>query len=154
VAGVVVATHFLPVGGAAPKRLVVLPVQNLSGHAERDYISDGLTEEMISRLGNLNPRELAVIAGTTSMSYRNTSKTVEQIGRELKADYVLESSLRESAGTFRITTQLIRTSDQTHFWAHDYETVEGDVLALQKQVALAVAEQIRITLPRNGQSPQ
>jgi TolB-like protein/DNA-binding winged helix-turn-helix (wHTH) protein/tetratricopeptide (TPR) repeat protein len=156
VAGLVAAYRLASSRVAKPGRimLLVLPVENLSGHAERDYISDGLTEEIISRLGNMNPRELAVIARTTSMSYRNTNKTVEQIGRELKVDYVLESSLRESSGTFRITTQLIRTSDQTHFWAHDYDGPIGDVLALQKKVATEVAQQIRITLPRGGPSKE
>jgi len=122
--------------------LAVLPVQNLSGNPERDYVSDGLTEEIISQLGNLNPKQLAVIARTSSMTYQHTKKTVHQIGGELNVDCVLEASLRESAGTYRISAQLVRTSDQTQFWAHDYEGATDNVLMLQKQIAQAVSQQI------------
>src|SRR5262249_6296604 len=74
--------------------LVVLPVQNLTGDAGRDYISDGMTEELITKLGSLDPDRLGVIARTSSMAYKQTAKTAAQIGGELGADYVLEGSLR------------------------------------------------------------
>jgi TolB-like protein len=94
--------------------LAVLPVQNLTGDAGRDYVSDGLTEEIVSQLGTLNPNRLGVIARTSSMTYKNTSKTVAQIGRELGVDYILESSLRQWGASVRISAQLIAVRDQTH----------------------------------------
>jgi TolB-like protein/DNA-binding winged helix-turn-helix (wHTH) protein/thioredoxin-like negative regulator of GroEL len=127
--------------------LAVLPVQNLTGDVSREYVSDGLTEEMIAELGTLNPSKLAVIARTSSMAYKQTTKTVGQIGQELGVDYVLEASLRGGPGEMRFTAQLIRTSDQTHVWAHTYERPVEDVIALQGELARAVAEEIRLGLP-------
>jgi TolB-like protein/Tfp pilus assembly protein PilF len=118
----------------------------MTGDFSREYISDGLTEEMIAQLGILNPSRLAVIARTSSMAYKQTTKTVGQIGRELNVDYVLETSLRGSTGEVRFTAQLIRTSDQTHVWAHSYERPLKDVVALQRELTRAVADEIRVGL--------
>lgn len=134
-------------GTGAPRlMLAVLPVQNLTGDPGREYISDGLTEEMIAQLGNLNPPQLGVIARTSSMAYKKTDRTVEQIGRELGVDYVLEASLREAGDRMRVTAQLIRVGDQTHLWAHDYDGAIHEVIGLQDEVALAVARQIHLQL--------
>lgn len=140
--------HYSPRYTLASRRimLAVLPVQNLSGDPGREYISDGLTEEMIAQLGGLNPQRLGVIARTSSMVYKKTDKTVDKIGRELGVDYVLESSLRESGGRLRITSQLIRTRDQTHVWADNYDRPLGDALALESDVSRAVARQIQVSL--------
>jgi TolB-like protein/DNA-binding winged helix-turn-helix (wHTH) protein/Tfp pilus assembly protein PilF len=127
-------------------RLAVLPVQNLTGDATQDYISEGLTEEVITELGNLNPERLRVIARTSSMAYKQSNKTVQEIAHELGVDYVLESSLREGSGQVRFTTQLIRTQDQTHVWAHNYDRPMADALALQVELAKAVADEIRVEL--------
>ncbi len=132
--------------------LVVLPVQNLTGDISRDYVTDGLTEELIAQLGSLNPAELGVIARTSSMAYKLGSKTVGQIGRELRADYALECSLRESSDETRFTAQLIRISDETHVWAHSFERPRGDLLALQRELARIVAGEIRIRVTPQGQT--
>lgn len=126
--------------------LAVLPVQNLTGDAGRDYVSDGLTEEIISQLGTLNPGRLGVIARTSSMTYKNTSKTVAQIGHELGVDYILESSLRQWGGSVRISAQLIAVRDQTHVWAENYQSERSDILKLQSDVAQAIANEISFTL--------
>ncbi len=122
--------------------LAVLPVQNLSGDPEQEYVSDGLTEEMIAQLGGLNPQQLGVIARTSSMVYKKTEKTVEQIGRELGVDYVVESSLRGTGDRIRVTAQLIRARDQTHLWARDYDHPLRDIVAVQDEVGRAIAQQI------------
>jgi len=101
--------------------LAVLPFANLTGDASQDYFSDGLTEEMISRLGNLDPARLAVIARTSVMHYKGSQASLDQIGRELGAEYVVEGSVRRDANNVRITAQLIRTRDQTHIWARQYD---------------------------------
>jgi DNA-binding winged helix-turn-helix (wHTH) protein/TolB-like protein/tetratricopeptide (TPR) repeat protein len=151
---------------SAPKphrmMLVVLPVQNLTGDASRNYVTDGFTEELIAQLGSLNPAELGVIARTSAMAYKNGSKTAAQIGHELHVDYALECSVRELAGETRFTAQLIRTSDETHVWAHSFERANGDLLALQREIARTVADEIRVNMtPRskarlsgNGVNPE
>jgi TolB-like protein/DNA-binding winged helix-turn-helix (wHTH) protein/Tfp pilus assembly protein PilF len=126
--------------------LAVLPFENLSGDPNQDYFSDGLTEEIITQLGALNPDQLGVIARTTSMAYKGTSKSVQQIARELGVDYILESSVRRDDDHVRISVQLIRTGDQVHTWARDYDRQLSHSIALQDEVARAVAEQIKIKL--------
>jgi len=126
--------------------LAVLPFENLSGNPNEDYFSDGLTEEIITQLGALSPDQLGVIARTTSMAYKRTSKSAQQIARELGVDYILESSIRRDGDQVRISAQLIRTADQVHVWAHSYDRQISHSIALQEEVARAVAEQIRIKL--------
>jgi TolB-like protein/DNA-binding winged helix-turn-helix (wHTH) protein len=132
---------------APPRRmLAVLPVQNLSGSAERDFIADGLTEELIAQLGALAPRQLGVIARTSSMSYRGTHKTAREIGQELSVELLLEASLRTTPGRLRVTVQLIRASDETHLWAQSYDRDLGDLVMLQAEISEAVAHAIRLRL--------
>jgi TolB-like protein/DNA-binding winged helix-turn-helix (wHTH) protein len=126
--------------------LAVLPFQNLSGDPGQEYFSDGLTEEIITQLGSLSPERLGVISRTSSMAYKHTSKSVQQIGRELGVDYVLESSVRRDGDQVRITAQLIRTRDQVHLWAQNYDRHIGGSIALQGEVARAVADQIEVKL--------
>jgi TolB-like protein/DNA-binding winged helix-turn-helix (wHTH) protein/Tfp pilus assembly protein PilF len=126
--------------------LAVLPFQNLSGDPSQDYFSDGLTEEMIAQLGALSPDQLGVIARTTTMAYKHTSKSVEQIGNELGVGYVLESSVRRDGEQLRISVQLIRTRDQMHVWARSYDRHFSHSIELQEEVAKAVAEQIEVKL--------
>lgn len=126
--------------------LAVLPFENLSGKKKHDPFSDGLTEEMITQLGRLNPARLGVIARTSSMTYKSTDKTIEQIGRELGVSYVMEGSVRRFGGRVRITAQLIQVSDQTHLWAENYEGSFEDILSLQSRVSREVARQTRIRL--------
>ena len=99
----------------APRRvmLAVLPFANLSNDPQ-EYFSDGLTEEIITDLSQLNPEQLGVIARTSSTAYKHTNKTISQIGQELGVDYVLEGSVRREGGAGRISAQLIRVSDQAH----------------------------------------
>src|SRR5581483_10106402 len=126
--------------------LAVLPFQNLSGDPSQDYFSDGLTEEMIGQLGALSPDQLGVIARTTTMAYKHSSKSVKQIGSELGVGYVLESSVRRDGNQVRISVQLIRVNDQVHVWAHSYDRHISHSIELQEEVAQAVAEQIEVKL--------
>src|SRR5246500_879408 len=95
-------------------RLAVLPFANLTGDPNKEYLADGLTEEMISQLGRLNPEQLGVIARTSVMGYKHKDVRLDQIGRDLSVQYVLENSLRESGDHIRLTAQLIQAKDQTH----------------------------------------
>jgi len=124
--------------------LAVLPFENLTGDPDKEYLADGLTEETISQLGRLNPEQLDVIARTSVMGYKHKAERLDQIGRDLSVQYVLENSLRKSGDQMRITSQLLRVKDQSHLWSHDYDYRAQDVLAVQEQVARAVAQEIRL----------
>jgi adenylate cyclase len=92
---------------AAKIMLAVLPFENMSGRKSQEYFSDGLTEEMITQLGRMNPERLGVIARTSAMRYKNATKSVHQIGQELHVSHILEGSVRRASGRVRITAQLI-----------------------------------------------
>jgi TolB-like protein/DNA-binding winged helix-turn-helix (wHTH) protein len=130
--------------------LAVLPFQNLSGDPGRDYFSDGMTEELITQLGSLDPSHLGVIARTSSMHYKGSQKDIAEIARELGVNYVLEGSVRGSSERVRVTAQLIATSDQTHLWAESFDRDPSDVLRLQGDVARAIAGRIELTLPEQA----
>jgi TolB-like protein/tetratricopeptide (TPR) repeat protein len=125
--------------------LAVLPFQNLSG-PDQDYFSDGLTEELITQLARLRPDRLAVIARTSAMQYRNTTKDVRTVGAELGAGYILEGGVRRGNDRVRVTAQLISTGDGTHLWAESYEQPLTDVIAIQTGIAERVADSLRIHL--------
>jgi TolB-like protein/DNA-binding winged helix-turn-helix (wHTH) protein/Tfp pilus assembly protein PilF len=130
----------------------VLPFENLSGDPAQEYFSDGLTEEMISRLGQMDPQRLGVIARTSAIQYKGTKKGIDQIGRELGVDYVLEGTVRRAGNRVRVGAQLIQVSDQTHLWARNYERDLRDVLGVQEDVAQAIANEVEIKLTPQQQA--
>jgi TolB-like protein/Flp pilus assembly protein TadD len=125
-------------------RLIVLPFKNLSNDPKQDYFSAGLTDEMITRLGNLEPQHLGVIAATSSNVF--AGKPISEIRRALDVQYVLEGSVRRQGKRVRIDAQLIQASDQTHLWADSYNRDLNDILQVQDDVATAVADRIRTAL--------
>jgi TolB-like protein/DNA-binding winged helix-turn-helix (wHTH) protein/Tfp pilus assembly protein PilF len=131
-------------------RLAVLPFENLSGDPDQEFLSDGFTEELIAELGALEPDHLGVIARTTSMRYKGTTKDVGQIRSELGVDYVLEGSVRRADDRLRITAQLIETKTQTHLWAQSYDRHASDVIGIQTDVAMAIAKSLGSTLSGRG----
>jgi len=132
-----------PAGGRL--MLAVLPFDNLTGEGQ-DYFSDGLTDEMITRLGSLDPQHLGVIARTSVMHYKNSQEKLSQIGRELGVQYVLEGSVRRDSEKVRITAQLIQVKDQTHLWAHQYDRELNNLLSLQSEITHEVSDEIRVAL--------
>jgi TolB-like protein/Tfp pilus assembly protein PilF len=126
--------------------LAVLPFENLSGDSAQEFFSDGMTEEMITQLGQMYPKHLGVIARTSAMQYKHAQKSAAQIGRDLRVDYILEGSTRRTGERVRISAQLIDVRDQTHLWAHSYERDLQDILSVQATVARDVAEEIGIRL--------
>ncbi|MGC1619277.1 MAG: tetratricopeptide repeat protein [Candidatus Acidiferrum sp.] len=125
-------------------RLVVLPFKNLSGDPKQDYFSAGLTDEMITRLGSLDPQRLGVIAAASSNA--ESGKSLKEIGRALDVQYALEGSVRREGDQVRIDVQLIQVSDQTNLWADSYSRDLTDILLVQDEVGTAVASQIRVAL--------
>jgi TolB-like protein/DNA-binding winged helix-turn-helix (wHTH) protein/Tfp pilus assembly protein PilF len=126
--------------------VAVLPFENLSGDADQDYFSDGMTEEMIAQLGRLHPQSLGVIARTSAMTYKGVNKDITRIGRELGVDFVVEGSVRREQDRVRITAQLIQVSDQTHLWSESYDRSASDALKVQGDVADQIAHALAIQL--------
>lgn len=129
--------------------LAVLPFENLTGEPSQDYFSDGLTEEMISHLGNLDPNHLGIIARTSVMQYKTSKDGLARIGRELGVDYALEGSVRRESGKVRIAAQLILMKDQTHVWAREYDRDLSSLLTLENEIANQVALEVKLTLAEN-----
>jgi TolB-like protein/Tfp pilus assembly protein PilF len=126
--------------------LAVLPFQNLTGDVGQEYFSDGMTEEMITQLSNLDPQHLGVIARTSVMHYKNGQAPLDQIGRELGAHYVLEGSVRRDSDKVRITAQLVQMKDQSHLWSRNYDRDLSHLLSLQGEIAREIADEIQLTL--------
>ncbi len=148
VAALVARPHVLrPSAATSPKfMIVVLPFLNLSNDPKEDFFADGMTEEMITQLGSLDPQRLGVIARTSSMQYKGAHKSADQIAKELGVKYLLEGSVRREGDRVRVTAQLIQANDQTHLWAGDFDRDQSGVLKLQSDVALAISNKIDLTL--------
>ncbi|HSB74407.1 MAG TPA: winged helix-turn-helix domain-containing protein, partial [Terriglobales bacterium] len=123
-------------------RIAVLPFLSLNHDGSQDYFSDGFTGEMITLLGRIEPERVRVIAFTTMMHYKNSTQSVQQIGRELGVDYVLEGGIQRDGDRVRINARLIQVKDQTEVWARSFNRDLGQVLTLQDEVARDIAEQI------------
>jgi serine/threonine protein kinase len=137
-----------PVPVLEKKMLVVLPFVNL-GPSEDEYFADGLTEEITSRLSALHG--LGVISRTSARMYKDTDKTIKQIGEDLGVDYVLEGSVRwdrtpDGRGRVRITPQLIRVSYETHLWSESFDRVIEDIFSVQSEIAEQVTRELDITI--------
>jgi TolB-like protein/DNA-binding winged helix-turn-helix (wHTH) protein/Flp pilus assembly protein TadD len=132
--------------------LAVLPFDNLTGDATQEYLSDGLTEEMITQLGRLEPNRLRVLARSSTWKYKGAERDIGRLRQELGADYLLEGSLRRAGERVRVTAQLVQLHDQSQVWAETYERDLRDVLIVQSEVAVAVARTIAVTLTPNAQA--
>lgn len=134
------------------KMLAVLPFENL-GSPDDEYFADGMTEEITTRLIGLSG--LGVISRTSSMQYKNSDRSLKQIGKELEVDYILEGTIRwEKKGSesrVRINPQLIRVSDDMHLWANSFDAVLTDVFEVQSAIAQKVAAALDITLLQSEQ---
>ncbi len=128
------------------RSLAVLPLENLSHDASQDYFSDGMTDELITELGQISG--LRVISRTSMMTYKGARKPLPQIAHELSVDAVVEGTVLRSGNRVRITAQLIQADGDKHLWARSYEGELRDTFALQNEVASAIAGQIRAKLNR------
>ena len=130
--------------------LAVLPLENLSGDPAQDYFADGMTDELITRLAQINA--LRVISRTSVMTYKSARKSLPEIARELNVDAVVEGIVYRSGERVRIIAQLIQVPADTHIWAQSYDEDFQDTLTLQSKVARDIAEQIQVTLNRQEQA--
>jgi len=133
-------------GSARPqvRALAVLPLANLSGDASQDFFADGMTEALITDLARV--KGLDVISRTSVMQYKNSTKRLPDIARELAVDAIVEGSVLRAGDRVRITAQLIEAATDRHLWAEEYDRDLRDVLALQREVARAIVHEVRVTL--------
>lgn len=129
--------------------ILVTPFENLSGDPNQEYLSDGLTEEMITQLGESAPDQLSVVARSTAMRYKRTRKAVEEIGAEQNVDYILEGSVRRSDSNIRITAQLYKARGAGSLWANAYDLQASNIVAVQRDVANRITHSLELeVLPR------
>jgi len=140
-------------GGAAPIRsIAVLPLVNLSGDPEQEFLADGMTEELITELAQIP--SLKVVSRTSIMSYKGTKKAVATIGKELGVDAVVEGSVERIGDRVRITNELVRAATDEHLWAETHERGRTDLIDLRAEAADALSGEIRSLLGNSGWSGQ
>jgi serine/threonine protein kinase/tetratricopeptide (TPR) repeat protein len=133
------------------RSIAILPLQNLTGDPEQAYFVDGLHEELIATFAQISAFD-KVIARTSVMGFRDSDTPIREIGRQLGVEAVLEGSVRRSGDTVRTTVQLIETSTENHLWANSFERDLTDILALQSDVARAVADEVELALTPEDQA--
>lgn len=124
--------------------IAVLPFEDLSERKDQEYFCDGMTEQLITNLTRI--QDLKVIARTSVMLYKNSPKTIQQIGQELGVSHILEGSVRKSGNRLRVSAQLIKAADGFHLWANDYDRELEDVFSIQDDVSEAIAYALEVTL--------
>lgn len=141
-----VRQRFLETARQGKIMIAVLPFESFTSDPEQQFFSEGMTEEMITQLGRLNPEKLGVIGRNSAMRYKNAPGAVELVGKELRVDYILEGSARYEGGKIRIVARLIRLPDQRLLWTQTYDRDFRSVLPLQSEVAAAIADAINLEL--------
>lgn len=137
-------------GASRIESLAVLPLTNMSGDPQQEYLADGMTEALTTSLAQISA--LRVISRTSVMHYKGTGKTVPEIARELHVDAVVVGSVVRVGNRVRITAQLIEAPTDRHLWAESYERDLGDVLALQDEVSRTIARKTQVTLTPQEQT--
>ncbi|NIM89847.1 MAG: protein kinase [Candidatus Aminicenantes bacterium] len=131
--------------------IAVLPLKNLSGALEQEYFVDGMTEELISNLTQIGGLE-RVISSTSVLKYKNTQKSLPEIGRELNVDAVVEGSVLTSGNRVRITAKLIEARTDRTLWSKSYERPMSDILTLQSELARAITKEIKVVVKPEEQA--
>jgi len=124
--------------------IAVLPFTNISADPEQEYFCDGISEELINSLTQIS--DLRIVARTSAFSFKGKDVDIEEIGRKLKVDKVLEGSVRKVGNRLRITAQLINVSDGYHLWSERYDREMEDVFVIQDEITLAIVDKLKIKL--------
>ena len=124
--------------------IAVLPFNNMSGDAEQEYFSDGITEDIITDLSNISG--LFVVARHTAFTYKNKAVKVQQVGQELGVAFILEGSVRKAGTRVRVTGQLVSSKDGGHVWAERFDRDLTDIFAIQDEITHAIVEQLKVKL--------
>ncbi|HEY0701460.1 MAG TPA: winged helix-turn-helix domain-containing protein [Candidatus Acidoferrales bacterium] len=136
-----------------PVSIVVLPFANQTGDPAKDYLSDGVTEEVLNGLARVNGGKLRVIARTSSMAFKSSPKTVKEITQELGVQYALEGSLKSEGSRLHVTAQLIRGEDQSYLWADSFDGDSDQILEFENRLTDSVARELSLTLLA-GKTPE
>jgi DNA-binding winged helix-turn-helix (wHTH) protein/TolB-like protein/Tfp pilus assembly protein PilF len=131
--------------------LAVLPFENRTGDPDKEYLADGLTEETISEIALLSPDQLGVIPRSSVMGYKHKDERLDQIGRNLSVQYVLENSLHQNGNHLRLTAQLIQIKNKTPLWSREFDYAATDILNIEDEVAKTVAREIGMRLTSRQQ---
>ena len=126
------------------RSLAVLPLKNLSGDPNQEYLADGMTEELIGRLSSIH--DLRVISRTSAMQFKDTKLSAPEIANALHVDALVEGSVMREGGRVRVHAQLIRGATDEHFWSETYDRDFSDVLALESDVAQSIAGKVEVTV--------
>ncbi|MEO5741303.1 MAG: winged helix-turn-helix domain-containing protein, partial [Vicinamibacterales bacterium] len=145
---VAVGRHRPTIGPTRVESLAVLPLENLSGDPEQEYLADGMTDALITELGKM--RTVRVISRTSIVPYKATRKSLPDIGRELHVDAVVEGSVVRSGNRIRITAQLLDAVADRHLWAQAFERDVHDVVSLYADVAAAIGREIHAEIDRSA----
>jgi len=120
--------------------IAVLPFTDMSPEKDQEYFCDGMTEQILTNLAKLN--RLKVIARTSVMKFKDTHKTIPEIGEELNVKNILEGSVRKSGNRLRVTAQLVKSDDGSHIWAEDYDREYGELFAIQDDISRSIADKL------------
>ena len=124
--------------------ICVLPFANMSGDAEQEYFSDGISEDIITDLSNVSA--LNVVSRNTAFTFKGKSVDVRQVASQLNVSHVLEGSVRKAGGRVRITAQLIDGSNDSHVWAERYDRDLNDIFAIQDEISHAIVDALKVKL--------
>jgi TolB-like protein/DNA-binding winged helix-turn-helix (wHTH) protein len=126
-----------------PIVVAVLPFESWSPNSELAHLSDGVSQELITQFGRIDPARLSVAARAAVQPYRQTSKTVTELGRELHADYLMQGNLRGDGQRVRVSAELVRVSDQARVWGDDFDLAGDDVLMLETNLAKSISTNVK-----------
>src|SRR6202049_518394 len=136
---------------ASPRVILsCVPFDNLGADPEHEYQADGLTDEVIAALGQVDPEHLSVIGRTSMRAYKRTTKSLAEIGREVGAEFLVESSMRAEGGRIRITSKLIRARDQVQIWSASYDSEPISMLEFQRELSTNVAREVGLRFSPGG----
>jgi eukaryotic-like serine/threonine-protein kinase len=138
-----VRSRLLP-GSNSVHSLAVLPLANLSGDPQQEYFADGMTDQLIAGLARVG--NLRVTSQTSAMTYKGTKKRLPEIARELNVDAIVEGSVQRSEGKVKVNAELIQAASEKHLWGDSYERDLHDILALQGEIAHAIARKVLLEL--------
>jgi TolB-like protein len=134
------------------KTIAVLPFDNLSSDPEQEHFVDGLSEELLNCLAQING--LRVTSRTSSFAFKDTDKTLQEVANVLGVEHILEGSVRKAGDALRITAQLIRVKDDSHLWSNTYDRELKDIFAIQEDIATAIADELKVRLGIDGVQKQ
>jgi TolB-like protein len=138
------STSNVPSKKSLEKSIAVLPFVNMSNDPEQEYFSDGMAEEILNSLSHV--KDLKVAGRTSSFQFKGKNVDMRVVGEKLNVSTVLEGSVRKQGNRLRITAQLINVDDGYHLWSEKYDREMNDIFAIQDEIALAITEQLKITL--------